>query len=100
MRTEFNNSLFWLLIVLFVIVWLLTRHSKSRVLFISCTGFIGALLMPAFVPGHGEFIMMLPNATLFALANKVSWGIGLFYLILNFIIISKIMNRISRTTVT
>ncbi len=100
MRIEFDNPLFIWIAILFIVMWLITHRRQYRKTFITLTGFIGALLMPAFVPGHGEFIMLLPNATLFTQENEISWGVGLFFLILNFIIISKILNRISRKAVT
>ncbi|NQY27546.1 MAG: hypothetical protein HRT92_10280 [Piscirickettsiaceae bacterium] len=100
MRIEFDSHLFIWITILFIVMWLITHRAQYRKTFITLTGFIGALLMPAFVPGHGEFIMLLPNASLFTQENKVSWGIGLFFLVLNFFIISKILNRISRTAAT
>lgn len=100
MRIEFDSHLFTGLAILFIVTWLITNRGQYRKIFITLTGFVGALLMPAFVPGHGELIMMLPNASLFTLPNKISWGIGLFFFVINFIILSKVLNRISRTAVT
>lgn len=100
MRFEINDSLLLLCVVAFIVVWLFTRKEQSNRSFRFVTNVIGALTMPAFIPSHGEIVMALPNASLFVVQNKLSWAIGLFFLIVNFWVISTIFGHISRKKIT
>ena len=100
MRFEINDSLLLLYVIAFILVWLFTRKKQSNRSFRFVTTVIGALTMPAFIPDHGEIVMALPNASLFVVQNKLSWGIGLFFLIVNFMVISKVLGHISRKKAT
>lgn len=100
MRIELDASLFLLCVIIVVLTWLITRNWQSRKLFILSMSFVGALLMPAFVPGHGELIMVLPNATMFTIKNDFSLFIGCFFLLVNFLVLTKVFGRISRKKAT
>jgi uncharacterized membrane protein len=69
-----------LCVVAFIVIWLFTRKEQSNHSFRFVTNVIGTLTMPAFIPSHGEIVMALPNVV----QNKLSWGIGLFFLIVIF----------------
>jgi len=100
MRLELNTELLFFCSLLFVFVSLwLTKFSSSKKAAIRGASFFGALLMPAFAPGHGEFVMLLPNAALFAIPNTFTWGIGLFFLVVNFVLLSKLLTWITRKKV-
>jgi len=97
MRLELNSELllFCSLLFVFVSLWL-TKFTSSKKLSIIGSSFLGAFVMPAFVPGHGELVVLLPNAALFAIPNAFTWGIGLFFLVVNFVFLIKLLTWISR----
>ncbi len=100
MRFDINGSLLLFCVITFVVIWFLTRNTQSNRSFRFVSSIIAALTMPAFTPGHGEIVMVLPNASLFTVQNHLAWGIGLFFIVVNFIIFSKVFGRISRKKAT
>ncbi len=95
MRLEFNGLVLLICIILSVFIWFVARDRfKAYLVFI--LSFCGALLLPAFVPGHGEIIIALPNAALFTVFNSMAWGVGLFYLVVNFFICYAIINSVQK----
>lgn len=96
MRLEFYLSVFLSCVLLSLVVCLLSRRHRSKPYFVFILSFCGALLLPALIPGHGEFIIVLPNVALFAVTNSLAWGIGLFYLLINFFISYMIINSLYR----
>lgn len=96
MRIETNTVLLIGLTLLFGVVWLITRHRQPRRLFIVSISVIGALLLPGYVPGHGEIVLIIPNATLFTVDNHFVWGLGTVFGIINYCVLSLLLNRLSR----
>ncbi|MBL1321919.1 MAG: hypothetical protein COA63_012790 [Methylophaga sp.] len=96
MRIEFNGLVLLICIVLLALVWLLGRRHRSKPYFVFILSFCGALLLPAFIPGHGEIIIALPNAALFTVFNSLAWAAGLFYLVINFFISYAVLNGLQR----
>ena len=96
MRLEFHGYAFLLCLVLISLVWFLGRKYRSKSYFIFILSLCGALLLPAFVPGHGEVIIALPNAALFTVFNSMAWGVGIFYLVINFFISYSVLNIVQR----
>ena len=87
MRIETNLHILVYCFIGYVIFWVLVRTNPSKKIFRKALIIIGSLIMPALIPGHGEFIMAIPNATLFSIPTVVTWGIGLFFIVINYIII-------------
>jgi len=97
MRLELNTELLLLCSLLFVFVSLwLTRFGASKKTAIRGASFLGAFVLPAFVPGHGEFVMLLPNAALFSIQSQFTWGIGLFFLVIYYVFLVKLLTWLSR----
>ena len=96
MRLEFNGVALLFCIILSTLVWFLGRRYRAKPYFVFILSFCGALLLPAFIPGHGEMIIAFPNAALFTVFNSLAWGAGLFYLVLNFFISYAILNIIKK----
>jgi hypothetical protein len=96
MRLEFHGLALFICIILFVSIWLFGRNHHAKPYFIFLLSLCGALLLPAFIPGHGEIIMALPNAALFTVFNSMAWGVGLFYLVINFFISYAALNIIKK----
>jgi len=97
MRLELSSELFFFCSILFVIIsWVLNKFINSRKLVIVGSSFLGAFVMPAFSPGHGELVILLPNAALFLIPNVVTWGLGLFFLVVNFICLIFLLSYLSR----
>jgi len=42
--------------------------------------------MPAFIPGHGEFVMLLPNGALFAVSSTAAIVAGFVFTVINYFI--------------
>lgn len=99
MRLELNSELLLFCSLLFVLIsWTLAKFNHSRKVVIVGSSFFGAFVMPAFSPGHGEIVVLLPNAALFAIPNAFTWGLGLFFLVVNFICLIILLSWISRKT--
>ncbi len=96
MRLEFDSLVFLLCIILIVSVWLLGRRYRDKPYFIYLLSLCSALLLPAFIPAHGEIIIALPNAALFTVFNSMAWGVGLFYLVINFFISYAVLNSVKK----
>ncbi|NOQ81917.1 MAG: hypothetical protein GQ548_05280 [Methylophaga sp.] len=93
MRLELNGELLLFCSILFVLIsWTLAKFIHSRKVVIAGSSFFGAFVMPAFAPGHGEIVALLPNAALFAIPNAFTWGLGFVYLIINFILCLILFN--------
>ena len=99
MRLELNSELLLFFSTLFVLMsWALAKLIHSKKVVIAGSSFLGALVMPAFAPGHGEIVALLPNAALFAIPNAFTWGLGLFFLVVNFICLIILLSWVSRKT--
>lgn len=96
MRLELNTDVLLLCTVLLVVSsWLFAKFSQSKKRLIITVSFFGALLMPEFTPGHGEFVMLLPTAALFFIPSGFTWVIGLFFVLVNFSILLITLNWLS-----
>jgi hypothetical protein len=96
MRLEFHSLIFLICIILIVSIWLLGHRYRSKFYYLFLLSFCGALLLPAFIPAHGEIIIALPNAALFTVFNSMAWGVGLFYLVINFFISYAVLNSVKK----
>ena len=96
MRLEFHGIILLFCIILFIAVWFLAKPFRSKPIFVFILSFCGALLLPAFIPGHGEMIVALPNTVLFTVFNSLAWGAGLFYLVINFFISYAVFNSVQK----
>lgn len=96
MRLEFHGLVLLICIILSASLWFLAREHRSKPYFIFVLSFCGALLLPAFIPGHGEIIIALPNAALFTIFDSMAWGVGLFYLVINFFICYAVFNSVQK----
>jgi len=97
MRFELDNDLLFICSgAFFLTFWFVTSYCHSKRVALIAKSFTGALVMPAFAPGHGEFVMLLPNAGLFTVSSPFAWGLGVFFLILNFFILLALFSWISR----
>lgn len=96
MRLEADFSLLVLCVIAFTLAWLLTKRRDANRSFSTITSIIAAFTMPAFIPAHGEVVMVLPNASLFTVYNTFSWGAGMVFLLINFIVFSKVFGSIRR----
>jgi len=96
MRLEFHGLVLLICIILSVSLWFLAREHRSKPYFIFVLSLCGALLLPAFIPGHGEIIIALPNVALFTVFNTLAWGAGLFYLVINFFISYAVLNIVKK----
>ena len=93
MRIEISPSILFLCLVGLFIVWAsskmnLSKKWSEKIMLLSVS-----LLMPAFIPGHGEIIMVFPNAALFAVSSSAAWGIGSLFMAANYIIISILLYK-------
>lgn len=96
MRLEADISLLVLCCIAFFLAWLITRKKAANRSFSTITSLIAAFTMPAFIPAHGEVVMVLPTASLFTVYNTFSWGAGMVFLLINFIVSSKVFGSIRR----
>jgi len=97
MRLELDNELLFICSGLFVLsFWFFTQYCHSRKVAQIASSLIGALTLPAFVPGHGEVIMVLPNSALFIVASTPAHLIGLFFFVVNFAVLLWLFTWLSR----
>jgi len=95
MRIEADYSiLFYLGIVLFAIL-ALAKTNMPRKPYKILLASVTALIMPAFVPGHGETVMLIPNGALFVMAAPSEiMVIGIVFTIINYFIAWFILYKI------
>ncbi len=80
MRLEHNITLFVVFLLIVVSIWFVSKKQNGSkattkiLLVLTCS-----LTLPAFIPGHGEIIVALPNAALFGKFTTLTIGVGLFY---------------------
>lgn len=96
MRLEFHAVALVICIILFLLSWLLGRSHHAKPYFVFVWSFCGALLLPAFIPGHGEFVAVFPNLALFPTLNSMAWGVGIFYFVINFFISYAVLNALQK----
>lgn len=81
MRLESNIALFFIFLFGMLFFGYFCKKQKwenflSKLFFV----LFCSLLFPAFIPGHGEIIVALPNGALFTKMTILTWSIGLFYI--------------------
>ncbi len=95
MRLESNIALFFIFLFGMLFFGYFCKKQKwenflSKLFFV----LFCSLLFPAFIPGHGEIIVALPNGALFTKMTILTWSIGLFYIFIYssfiFIILAKL----------
>ncbi len=97
MRLELDNELLFICSGAFILcLWFFIRYCHSRKVMRIASSLVGAFAMPALIPGHGEIVLILPNALLFTTSIPVVQVIGLFFLILNFGLLFTLLNWLSR----
>jgi hypothetical protein len=83
MRLELNFLLFIVFLIATIVFWLIYKRQRygktiAKIFLILCW----SLMLPAFIPGHGELIVALPNGALFGKFTDLTWIVGLFFVFL------------------
>lgn len=86
MRVEADFTFLAGFLVAIVIVLLLSKTSIPRSLYRKLLALVVALTLPAFIPGHGEMVLLLPNGALFAVASIPAKIAGLVFTLINYFI--------------
>jgi len=94
MRFEAHYIILMACLIGVFIISLLSKTSLPNLPYKIILAILVALTMPAFVPGHGEFIMLLPTAGLFAFPSSMAWGAGIIFLIINYLISWLVLYKI------
>jgi len=84
MRFEANYTLFITCLIGIFVVSFLSKTSLPKLTFKIILAIMVALSLPAFIPGHGEFVMLLPTAGLFTVPTSMAWSAGTLFLIINY----------------
>ncbi len=97
MRLELDVVLFIVFLLGSLLFGYLYKILKSRVS-ITKLFFVlmSSLLLPAFIPGHGEIVIALPNGALFFKSSSLTWGIGFFYVLIYFSLIFLLLKNKSK----
>jgi len=94
MRIETDYNIFtYLLIVLFVVL-ALSKTSIPRKPYKILLALAVAVILPSFVPGHGEIVMLIPSGVLFAVASSEAKAIGVLFTLINYFIAWFIFYRV------
>lgn len=86
MRLEISSSILVLCFIGIVIVLLLSRTAMPKKAYRILLALVVALTMPAFLPGHSEFVMLLPSGALFGVSSATATGAGIIFTIINYFI--------------
>jgi len=97
MRLELDsNLLFMCLGAFFLTFWFVRGYCQSRLLALIAKCFVGALALPALIPGHGEIVVIAPSASLFAVSATSAHVIGLLFFIVNFSVLMMLFKWLAR----
>ncbi|VAW44782.1 hypothetical protein MNBD_GAMMA02-1528 [hydrothermal vent metagenome] len=94
MRIEADyNILSYLAIMLFAVL-ALAKTNMPRKPYKILLASVTALIMPAFVPGHGEIVMLIPNGALFVVAPSEIMVVGIVFTVINYFIAWFILYKV------
>jgi len=94
MRLELNIPMLIVLLIGSIALLAIYRKQKSRKLPTKILITISiSLLLPAFIPGHSEIVIAIPNGALFGKLTTLAWGIGLFFMLVYSWILHVILNK-------
>ena len=86
MRLETNYTFLIYFIIVLILILAFVKTKLPRKPFKILLAFMVALTMPAFIPGHGEVIMIIPNGALFNIESSEVSVIGAMFTIINYFI--------------
>lgn len=86
MRLETDFTFLLYCLVGLIIVLLLSKTAMPQIHSRRLLALMAALTMPAFIPGHGELVMLLPNAALFAVSSTAALVAGIIFTVINYFV--------------
>jgi len=98
MRIETDYIFLMYLGISLVLVWgllkiYISKKVLRRVLKIALALNV-ALLMPAFIPGHGEVVMLIPTGALYGVSGNEVKFLGLIFTLINYAIVWYILYKV------
>ncbi len=94
MRLETDyNILIWCVIGIFIVL-LLSKSAMPKKPYKILLALMVSFTMPAFIPGHGEIVMLLPNVALFGIASPIAKVAGIIFTVINYFIAWLFLYRI------
>jgi len=94
MRLETDPTFFIYCLIGLIIVLLLSKTAMPQKYYRHLLALMAALTMPAFIPGHGELVMLLPNGALFAVSSTPAIVAGLIFTVINYFIARVFLYKI------
>jgi len=94
MRIEANYIFLIYFIIGLFFVLALSKTNIPRKLYKTLLALSIALLMPSFIPGHGEIVMLIPNGALFNVASSEVKFVGVIFTIINYSIAWYILYKV------
>jgi len=94
MRVEFNYTFLVYFIIGLILILTLVKTNFPRKPYKILLALMVALIMPSFVPGHGEIIMLIPNGAMFNVASTEVKALGVIFTIINYFIAWYILYKV------
>ncbi|MCF6319360.1 MAG: hypothetical protein L3J83_08795 [Proteobacteria bacterium] len=94
MRIETNYIFLIYFIIALILILALVKTKLPSKPFKILLAFMVALTMPAFIPGHGEIIMLIPSGTLFSVASLEVKTIGVIFAAINYFVAWTILYKV------
>ena len=87
MRIEANYNILALALLGVLLILAFAKANVPRKPYKIVLAVAGAMTMPSFFPGHGEWVMIIPTGALFAEVSTEAKVVGGVFTLVNFIII-------------
>jgi len=92
MTYNFNSTLFGICAIVFFILFIISRYGPIKSTIMGSLSVMGALMMPAFIPRGGDVVMVVPGTSLFSSHDELSWAIACVFVVVNYLVLTKIFN--------
>lgn len=86
MRLETDFTFLLYCLIGLILVLLLAKTSMPQKYHRDLLALMMALTLPAYIPGHGELVMLLPNAALFAVSSTAALVAGIIFTVINYFV--------------
>lgn len=86
MRVETNLNFIIYLIIGLVLVLSLAKSPIPIKIYKRMLALMLAVIMPSFIPGHGEIVMLIPNAAMYSVASTEIKVLAVIFTLVNYFI--------------
>ena len=81
MRIEADYNIFIYSLIVLLLVLALSKTNIPRKPYRILLAIVVSIIMPSFIPGHGEIVILIPNGALFIVASTEAKAVGIIFTI-------------------